>query len=110
MNSPFNNILEWQYSAENNSFEHKMKHGFQTEYDFTFPSGTDTKTSDVDSLPYTSILYGSGPGYGVRPVLATEEPHTDRDRVHAAAAPKQWATHGAEDVPVYAMGELKRKK
>lgn len=70
--------------------------------------------SDVDGLPYSTILYGSGPGHSTRNVDGenVEEVEVqqtaipDMNRVHAAAAPRQWATHGAEDVPVYAMGGL----
>ncbi|XP_052122782.1 uncharacterized protein LOC127749287 [Frankliniella occidentalis] len=29
-----------------------------------------------------------------------------RNRVHASAVPRQWATHGGEDVPVYSQGPL----
>lgn len=71
------------------------------------------KTSDIDGLPYSTVLYGSGPGHGARVTDPTSaEPGSaemglDMNRVHAAAAPRQWATHGAEDVPVYAMGEDK---
>ncbi|XP_077295947.1 alkaline phosphatase-like [Arctopsyche grandis] len=74
--------------------------------------GSDVKTSDIDGLPYSTVLYGSGPGHGARigdPSLAEPGPAEmgqDMNRVHAAAAPRQWATHGAEDVPVYAIGPL----
>ncbi|CAG0916470.1 unnamed protein product [Notodromas monacha] len=27
--------------------------------------GKDTRPSDVDNMPYTTLLYGNGPGYGV---------------------------------------------
>lgn len=68
--------------------------------------------SDVDGLPYSTILYGSGPGHSTRngdgenveEVEVQQSTIPDMNRVHAAAAPRQWATHGAEDVPVYAMG------
>ncbi|KAL1141018.1 hypothetical protein AAG570_000944, partial [Ranatra chinensis] len=42
--------------------------------------GTDSKVSDVDGLPYWTV--------------------------HGAAAPRQWATHGGEDVPALAHGPL----
>lgn len=70
------------------------------------------KTSDIDGLPYSTVLYGSGPGHGARigdPSLGepgSAEMGQDMNRVHAAAAPRQWATHGAEDVPVYAIGKI----
>ncbi|KAI8421633.1 hypothetical protein MSG28_009634 [Choristoneura fumiferana] len=31
---------------------------------------------------------------------------TSADAVHAAAVPRQWATHGGEDVPIYALGPM----
>lgn len=80
-----------------------------------FPqTGNDLKMSDVDGLPYSTILYGSGPGHGTRNTDGENSEEVeppplsmvpDMNTVHAAAAPRQWATHGAEDVPVYAMGE-----
>jgi len=30
---------------------------------FFFPSGSDSKVSDVDGQPYTTLLYSNGPGY-----------------------------------------------
>ncbi|KAG7298688.1 hypothetical protein JYU34_017094, partial [Plutella xylostella] len=67
--------------------------------------GADTVVSDIDGLRYTTLLYGSGPGHAeprAVPLNDTASP----DAVHAAAVPRQWATHGAEDVPVYALGPM----
>ncbi|XP_054283874.1 alkaline phosphatase-like [Macrosteles quadrilineatus] len=62
--------------------------------------GADTSVSDVDGRPYSTLLYGNGPGHA--------SPRTDNssgvNAVHGSAAPRQWATHGGEDVPVYAQG------
>ena len=33
--------------------------------------GTDSKVSDVDSLPYTSLLYANGPGYSKKRINIT---------------------------------------
>lgn len=30
----------------------------------------------------------------------------DKNQVHGSAVPRQWGTHGGEDVPVYALGPL----
>lgn len=64
--------------------------------------------SDIDGQPYTTILYGNGPGYSTPRIvpLNTTAASEDRNQVHASAVPRQWATHGGEDVPVYALGPL----
>lgn len=71
-------------------------------------AGPDSKVSDIDGQPYTTILYGNGPGYStprIIPLNTTTQPE-DRNQVHGSAVPRQWATHGGEDVPVYALGPL----
>lgn len=73
--------------------------------------GADLKSSDVDGMLYSTILYGSGPGHTARSSVENPDDFEsqlkseDMNRVHAAAVPRQWATHGAEDVPVYALGK-----
>lgn len=70
-------------------------------------AGVDAKPSDVDGLPYSTLLYGNGPGYSAehRPVpMANATEAETHNRLHGAAVPRQWATHGGEDVPVYAAG------
>lgn len=64
--------------------------------------------SDVDGQPYTKILYGNGPGFSTPRIipLNTSAASEDRNQVHGSAVPRQWATHGGEDVPVYALGPL----
>lgn len=71
-------------------------------------SGPDSKVSDVDGQPYTTILYGNGPGYATPRIIPmnTTTASEDRNQVHSSAVPRQWATHGGEDVPVYALGPL----
>ncbi|VVC25035.1 Alkaline-phosphatase-like, core domain,Alkaline phosphatase-like, alpha/beta/alpha,Alkaline phosphatase [Cinara cedri] len=67
----------------------------------------DDKPSDVDGLPYSTLLYGNGPGYSTEHRLVPMVNATDaekQNRLHGAAVPRQWATHGGEDVPVYAAG------
>ncbi|XP_044739893.1 alkaline phosphatase-like [Chrysoperla carnea] len=70
--------------------------------------GPDSKISDVDGQLYSLLLYGNGPGYSVpRSIpanISTSE--EQRNSVHGSAVPRQWATHGGEDVPVYALGPL----
>lgn len=65
------------------------------------------KPSDVDGLPYSTLLYGNGPGHSAEHRLVPMLNATDAEvynRLHGAAVPRQWATHGGEDVPVYAAG------
>ncbi|XP_054257074.1 alkaline phosphatase, tissue-nonspecific isozyme-like [Macrosteles quadrilineatus] len=71
--------------------------------------GTDTKPSDMDGLPYSSLLYGNGPGYTSPRAIPSNTSEEERNAVHGAAVPRQWATHGGEDVPVYAQGPLARE-
>jgi alkaline phosphatase len=69
-------------------------------------TGVDSKTSDVDGLPYSTLLYGNGPGFSQpRPVPSNSSSSemAGRNSVHGAAVPRQWATHGGEDVPIYAQ-------
>ncbi|CAH1373798.1 unnamed protein product [Tenebrio molitor] len=70
--------------------------------------GPDSKVSDIDGQPYTTILYGNGPGYATPRIVPmnTTTASDDRNQVHGSAVPRQWATHGGEDVPVYALGPL----
>ncbi|XP_057660457.1 alkaline phosphatase-like [Diorhabda carinulata] len=70
--------------------------------------GPDSKVSDVDGQPYTTILYGNGPGYATPRIVPMNLSSVgeDRNQVHGSAVPRQWATHGGEDVPVYALGPL----
>lgn len=73
-------------------------------------AGTDTKPSDVDGQPYSTLLYGSGPGYSVPRNVPNNASSAaeERNAVHGASVPRQWATHGGEDVPVFAAGPLSR--
>lgn len=63
----------------------------------------DTKHSDIDDLPYTTLLYGNGPGYGI---AKQDGVISGKNTIQAAAVPRVWATHGGEDVPVFATGPL----
>ncbi|XP_073955227.1 alkaline phosphatase-like [Choristoneura fumiferana] len=68
--------------------------------------GADTMVSDIDGLRYTTLLYGSGPGHAEPRAIPANSSITSADAVHAAAVPRQWATHGGEDVPIYALGPM----
>ncbi|XP_065318575.1 alkaline phosphatase-like isoform X6 [Gordionus sp. m RMFG-2023] len=65
--------------------------------------------SNVDNLPYTSLVYGNGPG-GVDPKKMkhredlTNVDTADPDYLAQAAVPLIQETHGGEDVPIYATG------
>ncbi|KAK3871384.1 hypothetical protein Pcinc_023461, partial [Petrolisthes cinctipes] len=64
--------------------------------------------SDVDGLPYTSLLYTNGPGYrgeidGVRPDPSTED-YTDPHYAGASTVPMIESHHAGEDVILYAKG------
>lgn len=71
--------------------------------------GADTVPSDIDGLRYTTLLYGTGPGHSeprALPLNSTATAAAFADAVHASAVPRQWATHGGEDVPIYALGPM----
>ncbi|XP_045598098.1 alkaline phosphatase isoform X2 [Procambarus clarkii] len=64
--------------------------------------------SDVDGLPYTTLLYTNGPGYrgevdGSRPDPSTED-YSDPHYVGAATVPMVESNHAGEDVVLYARG------
>lgn len=65
--------------------------------------------SDVDQKPFTSILYGNGPGYklvdGSRENVST----VDLTQAHyqaQSAVPLRQETHGGEDVAIFAKGPM----
>ncbi|NXQ25691.1 PPBT protein, partial [Alaudala cheleensis] len=65
--------------------------------------------SDVDRKPFTSILYGNGPGYKI--VAGERENVSAVDFAHAnyqaqSAVPLRQETHGGEDVAVFARGPM----
>ncbi|XP_018346804.1 PREDICTED: LOW QUALITY PROTEIN: uncharacterized protein LOC108751228 [Trachymyrmex septentrionalis] len=65
--------------------------------------GSDSKVSDVDGQPYTTLLYSNGPGY-IHPRNILRE--AGKDSIQTSGVPRAWATHGGEDVPVFAVGPL----
>ncbi|XP_043851698.1 alkaline phosphatase, tissue-nonspecific isozyme-like [Dromiciops gliroides] len=65
--------------------------------------------SDIDKKPFTSLLYGNGPGYKV--VAGEREDISTVDYAHKnyqaqAAVPLRSETHGGEDVAVFAKGPM----
>ncbi|XP_054857592.1 alkaline phosphatase, tissue-nonspecific isozyme [Eublepharis macularius] len=65
--------------------------------------------SDIDKKPFTSILYGNGPGYRI--VAGERENVSGVDFAHAnyqaqSAVPLRQETHGGEDVAVFAKGPM----
>ncbi|XP_039861810.1 alkaline phosphatase, tissue-nonspecific isozyme [Simochromis diagramma] len=65
--------------------------------------------SDVDQKPFTSILYGNGPGYkvinGARENVSAVD-YKGNNYQAQAAVPLNSETHGGEDVAVFAKGPL----
>ncbi|KAJ6653655.1 hypothetical protein lerEdw1_008843 [Lerista edwardsae] len=63
----------------------------------------------ADKQPYTSILYGNGPGFllenGSRPDI-TSVAFEDKDYQQQAAVPLSSETHGGEDVAIMAQGPM----
>ncbi|XP_042867406.1 alkaline phosphatase, tissue-nonspecific isozyme-like isoform X2 [Penaeus japonicus] len=70
--------------------------------------GFDKGTSDLDGKPYTTLLYGNGPGYAHTTPTGRQDltgfNTQDINFVQQAAVPRKYETHGGEDVPVYAYG------
>ncbi|MEE6482400.1 hypothetical protein FKM82_013234 [Ascaphus truei] len=65
--------------------------------------------SDVDKKPFTSILYGNGPGFkmvdGSRENVSTVD-FTHSNYLAQSAVPLRMETHGGEDVAVFAKGPM----
>uniref|UniRef100_A0AAQ4NSZ5 Alkaline phosphatase n=1 Tax=Gasterosteus aculeatus aculeatus TaxID=481459 RepID=A0AAQ4NSZ5_GASAC len=67
----------------------------------------------TDVLPYTTLMYGNGPGHkitnGTRPDIRNKdnkESSKAKDYVQLAAVPTKSATHSGEDVAVLARGPM----
>uniref|UniRef100_A0A8D1VUY3 alkaline phosphatase n=1 Tax=Sus scrofa TaxID=9823 RepID=A0A8D1VUY3_PIG len=58
----------------------------------------------LDLKPYTSILYGNGPGYALNGSSRPSVTGSDRMYRQQAAVPLESETHGGEDVAVFARG------
>ncbi|CAG5126105.1 unnamed protein product, partial [Candidula unifasciata] len=58
----------------------------------------------TDKKPYTTLLYGNGPGYRAQRQNLTNVDTTDKKYRFPAAVPISSETHGGEDVAIYASG------
>jgi hypothetical protein len=66
--------------------------------------GMDKFNSNIDGRPYQILTYSSGIGHkNYSEKLAIEDYHNAH---HKATIPSTWANHGAEDVPLYAIGSM----
>ncbi|XP_055051501.2 alkaline phosphatase, tissue-nonspecific isozyme isoform X2 [Misgurnus anguillicaudatus] len=63
----------------------------------------------LDFLPYTTLMYGNGPGHKIqnnkRPDIRKVDT-THKDYVQQSAAPLDTETHGGEDVALFAHGPM----
>ncbi|KAM6970132.1 alkaline phosphatase, tissue-nonspecific isozyme [Aplochiton taeniatus] len=63
--------------------------------------------SDTDKMPYTSLIYGNGPGFSLNNNSRTnprEQATNSSGYVQQSAVPLASETHSGEDVPVFARG------
>ncbi|XP_066973323.1 alkaline phosphatase-like [Macrobrachium rosenbergii] len=64
--------------------------------------------SDIDHKPFTTLMYGNGPGYKVNPDCSRPDPSKedlyDKEYRQAAAAPMDLANHDGADVGIYVTG------
>nr|XP_033777818.1 alkaline phosphatase-like [Geotrypetes seraphini]XP_033777819.1 alkaline phosphatase-like [Geotrypetes seraphini] len=71
--------------------------------------GLAPSVSDLDKKPFTSILYGNGPGFkllnGARENISSVD-YADRNYLAQSAVPLRMETHGGEDVAIFAKGPL----
>uniref|UniRef100_A0A0B6Y858 Alkaline phosphatase n=1 Tax=Arion vulgaris TaxID=1028688 RepID=A0A0B6Y858_9EUPU len=58
----------------------------------------------LDKKPYTTILYGTGPGYNIPRANLTGVDTANKTYVFQSAVPTSSETHGGEDVNIYASG------
>ncbi|MBN3307696.1 PPB phosphatase, partial [Amia calva] len=65
--------------------------------------------SDVDQKPFTSILYGNGPGFkvvdGGRENVSTID-YANSNYLAQSAVPLRMETHGGEDVAIFSKGPM----
>ncbi|XP_062619646.1 alkaline phosphatase, tissue-nonspecific isozyme-like isoform X3 [Saccostrea cucullata] len=60
----------------------------------------------TDGLPYTSLLYGNGPGYTSPRQDLTGVNTDDKDFKQQSAVPQEFDTHSGEDVGIHAQGPM----
>lgn len=65
--------------------------------------------SDIDQKPFTSILYGNGPGFklvnGTRENVSTVD-YAQNNYLAQSAVPLSMETHGGEDVAIFSKGPM----
>lgn len=66
-----------------------------------------------DNVPYTTLLYGTGPGFNITAIgenasrtNPTESDTSSFNYAFQSTALRDSASHGGEDVPIYAIGKL----
>lgn len=64
----------------------------------------DEMTMAKDHMPYTTLLYGNGPGHKSPRQNITDIDTTQDQYMSQSAVPLYWETHGGEDVAIYAKG------
>lgn len=69
---------------------------------FFLPSGSDSKASDVDGQPYTTLLYSNGPGY-THPRNILRE--AGKDSIQVREAHSHFRTRARYFASVYWIGE-----
>jgi len=74
------------------------------------PSAEDPEIAK-DGKPFTTLLYGTGPGWQGLREFRTRDNLTDRDTsnknyIQQSAVPKSSATHAGEDVMIFARGPM----
>ncbi|XP_048742887.1 alkaline phosphatase, tissue-nonspecific isozyme-like isoform X2 [Ostrea edulis] len=60
----------------------------------------------TDGLPYTSLLYANGPGYGNPRQNLTGVRTDTNDYLQQTAVPMEYETHSGEDVGIFAQGPM----
>lgn len=66
--------------------------------------GMDKYVSNIDGKPYQLLTYSSGLGY--QNYNETAAIHDYRNSYHKATIASTWANHAADDVPIYAIGQM----
>lgn len=83
--------------------------GYPTTYNPIFAAVDNTEWGgSSDGLPYTSLLYATGPGFkvfanGKRENISKVDTESN-DYLQQSAVPMEYGTHSGEDVAVYAIG------
>lgn len=71
--------------------------------------GVDSKVSDVDGMPYSTLLYGNGPGYSVPRTVPPNRTRPYPHSMHGPGSLKGMPLTEDEEVRMDGMG-LRRSK